>query len=112
VATRDAFSLAGDLPLGRMHQWNISCERELARRTIVTATYVGSVSSQLRGVNNINAPIPGARPIQERRPFPKFGEILETRNFVEASVRLSNLKLLVDRCKPAWSPHGRTHRSR
>jgi hypothetical protein len=95
VATRDAFSLAGDLPLGRMHQWNISVERELLRRTSVTATYVGSISSQLRGVNNINAPTPGAGPIQERRPFPAFGDILETSNFVEASYHA--LQLSADR---------------
>src|SRR5207248_1458938 len=66
-------------------QWNISLERELVSSTIVTVTYVGSVSSQLRGVNNINAPIPGSGPIQARRPVPAFGDILEASNFIEAN---------------------------
>jgi hypothetical protein len=75
----DAFSLAGNLPLGRVHQWNLSVDREFFSSTRLIASYVGSVSSQLRGVNNINAAIQGSR------PFPTFGEILETSNFVKGS---------------------------
>lgn len=81
----DAVSVAPDLPLGRVHQWHLGVERQLAASMELTLAYVGSASSQLRGINNINAPVPGPGPIQPRRPFPAFGDILEASNFVEAS---------------------------
>jgi hypothetical protein len=78
-------SVAPDLPLGQVHQWHLGIERQLGASTVVTLAYVGSVSSQLRGINNVNAPRPGAGPIQSRRPFPAFGDVLEASRFVEAS---------------------------
>jgi hypothetical protein len=71
--------------MAQVHQWNVSVERRLMSSTALIVTYVGSLSAELRGINNINAPIPGPGPIQERRPFPAFGEILEASSFVEAS---------------------------
>ena len=81
VVNPDAFATAPDLPLGKVHQWNLGIERELAGRITLSTTYVGSDSSQLRGLNNINAIVPGV----SGRPFSGFGDILEASNFVEAS---------------------------
>ena len=60
-------------------------ERKLFAHAVVSVTYVGSESAGLRGINNANAPVPGRGSQAERRPFPSFGDILESRNFVEAS---------------------------
>src|SRR4029079_3327027 len=85
VSNPDAFSVAPDLPLGQVQQWHLSIERQLASSTVLTVAYVGSNSSQLRGINNVNAPVPGPGAIQTRRPFPAFGDILEASDFVEAT---------------------------
>ena len=95
AVTPDAFSLASSLPLGEVRQWNVSVERQVGWRTSLTMTYVGSASSHLLGINNINAPRPGSEPIQVRRPFPAFGEVLESSSFVEGSYHA--LQMTADR---------------
>jgi outer membrane receptor protein involved in Fe transport len=85
VSNPDAFSVAPDLPLGQVHQWHLSIERQLASSTLLTVAYVGSDSSQLRGINNVNAPVPGPGAVQARRRFPAFGDVLEASDFVEAA---------------------------
>ena len=85
AGTVEAFAVRPDLPLGRVHQWTLGLERKLFAHAVVSVTYVGSESAGLRGINNANAPVPGRGSQAERRPFPSFGDILESRNFVEAS---------------------------
>lgn len=85
VGTVEAFAVRPDLPLGVVHQWAFGLDRELFARTVVSVNYVGSESAGLRGINNANAPVPGRGQQAARRPFPSFGDILESSNFVEAS---------------------------
>jgi hypothetical protein len=85
AGTIEAFATRPDLPLGTVHQWTLGLERKLFGPTVVSVTYVGSKTGGLRGINNANAPVPGRGSQAERRPFPSFGDILESRNFVAAS---------------------------
>jgi hypothetical protein len=85
AGTIEAFATRPDLPLGTVHQWTLGLERKLFAQTAVSVTYVGSESGGLRGINNANAPVPGRGSQAERRPFPSFGDILESRDFVAAS---------------------------
>jgi hypothetical protein len=63
------FSPRGD-PDAYLQQWNFNIEQALGFDTVITAAYVGSHGSHLYIFPNINQPIPGAAPINSRRPFP------------------------------------------
>ena len=90
VSNPDAFSLASELSMAQVHQRNVSVERRLMSSTALIVTYVGSVSAELRGINNINAPIPGPGPIQERRPF---------RRSAKSSKRAASSRRVITPCR-------------
>ena len=58
-------------PLG--HQWNVELQRQIAQNMVVSAAYVGSVSSRLQitGLGNTARPGPGtAEEVRARTPHP------------------------------------------
>ncbi len=70
-----AYGFSPDYPWPRVSQWNLTVQRELAAQSTFTVAYVGSSTSHLAGLNNINSPPPGPGAINPRRPFPRFGDI-------------------------------------
>src|SRR5262249_58763759 len=57
-------------PDAYLQQWNFNIQQSLGFDMALTAAYVGSHGSHLYIFPNINQPIPGAAPINSRRPFP------------------------------------------
>ncbi|MGI8990094.1 MAG: carboxypeptidase regulatory-like domain-containing protein [Bryobacteraceae bacterium] len=72
-----------------IHQWNLGVEHSLGKDFLAEAAYAGSKGTKLTERVNINQaylPPPGvATPIQSRRPFPDFGDILSA-NWQENSI--------------------------
>src|SRR5262249_22485942 len=81
----DAIAIGSHNPLGRMQEWHLALERELPGQVDLSVTYLGTQSAHLRGLNNVNAPVPGPGPLDARRAFPQFGDILLTSDVVGAS---------------------------
>ncbi len=61
-------------------QWNLAVERQLTSSTALTVTYTGELGLNLPQRININQATLGFTPIQTRRPYPQFGDILESIN--------------------------------
>jgi hypothetical protein len=57
--------------LGYIQFWNVTVQRQLARRIVFEAAYVGTRGTHLFGNNhvNLNQPDPGPGAVQQRRPF-------------------------------------------
>jgi len=89
----EAIAAPTDFPLGEVRQWNLGVQRGLAGAMVLSVTYVGSDSAHLRGLNDVNAPVPGPGPLNRRRPFPAFGRILSGSGFVEASYHALQAKV-------------------
>lgn len=70
----------------QVQQWNLSIQRQLGN-LLVEAAYLGTVGRHLDSRVNVNqaVPAPGqVLPVQPRRPFPIFGDILK-REFQDIS---------------------------
>jgi hypothetical protein len=61
-------------------QWNLSVERELRRDLKLQIGYVGGQGSHQPRRINANQAVLGTMPIQTRRPYPQFGDLLESFN--------------------------------
>jgi hypothetical protein len=70
-------ALDPDMRLPYTQQWNASIQHQVRSGTLVSAAYVGTGSTHLQGVININQPTPGLTPIPQRRPYPAFQNIME-----------------------------------
>lgn len=69
-------ALAFNLINPHIQQWNLSIERELAARTGLRVSYIGTKSSQLIYRRNINQPAASTIPFnQNRRPYPLYQNI-------------------------------------
>lgn len=55
-------------------QWSFGLQRELSGDMSLEVTYLGSAGVKLRRLLNYNIPPPGPGNINDRRPFPKFGQ--------------------------------------
>ena len=65
-----------DLPTSYTMQYLFNVQRELSSNTVVEVGYDGNQSRHLGGLQNLNAPIPGATGTpNSRAPFPQFGII-------------------------------------
>lgn len=75
VKNPNLYSVSTSYPMPRVAQWNVALQQQIAGNSTVTLAYVGSGTSRLGGLDDINAPPPGAGAINPRRPFPRYGEI-------------------------------------
>jgi hypothetical protein len=87
------FGQAQDFPEGNIYQGSIDVQTELWRGMVLSLAYVGSGTSNLSGLNDINAPKPGAGGAQPRRLFPTFGAINTLSGFAHASYHSFQSKL-------------------
>jgi hypothetical protein len=87
------FGQPQDFPEGEIYQGSIEVQRELWRGMVLSLAYVGSGTSNLSGLNDINAPKPGAGGAQPRRLFPNFGAINTLSGFAHASYHSFQSKL-------------------
>lgn len=69
------YSISSAFPMPVVSQWNFSVQRQFTNSMSATAAYVGSGSSYLSGLNDINAPVPGPGAVNPRRPFTTFGQV-------------------------------------
>jgi len=80
-----------------IQQWTLSLQRTLPWQVLVEAAYVGSKGTKLsKRVDSNVAPLPAlsdTRPLQQRRPYPKFGFILDDRGFNNSSYNAMQLTL-------------------
>jgi hypothetical protein len=88
-----AFGQPRDFPQGELYQGSIEVQRELWRGMVLSVAYVGSGTSKLSGLNDINAPKPGPGPAPPRRLFPTFGVINTLSAFAHASYHSLQAKL-------------------
>jgi len=61
-------------------QWNFSIQREMPSALSLTVAYVGTKGTKLENRPNLNQPVPGTTPIAQRRPYPRFQDILDSQN--------------------------------
>jgi hypothetical protein len=66
-------------PRTQVQQFGAGFERQLGEAFAVSADLVGSVTSNLAVLRNINQPLPGTRDANGPRPFPTFGSNLQWR---------------------------------
>lgn len=76
----DCFSVNPHDPTPYYQQWDFSLQQEIAHNTTVSVTYYGSHGVHLQRRNVPNQAVNGTTPIQTRRPFPQYGDILTTSN--------------------------------
>lgn len=88
-----AFGQPQDFPEGEIYQGSVDVQRELWRGMLLSIAYVGSGTSKLSGLNDINAPKPGTGGAQPRRLFPTFGAINTLSAFAHASYHSFQSKL-------------------
>jgi hypothetical protein len=60
--------------------WNVGVQRELGWNTMAEASYVGTRGENLFRSYNINVPMPGPGPVQQRRPYFSIAPTLTTIN--------------------------------
>ena len=72
-------------PQTEIYQGNINVQREMGGSMVLSIAYVGSGAAKLRGLNDINAPKPGAGPAPPRRLFPRFATIDTLSAFAHAT---------------------------
>jgi outer membrane receptor protein involved in Fe transport len=58
-----------------VQEWNFTVERELSPSTVVRAAYVASKGTNLFIALNENVAVPGAGPVDPRRPYPGFSKV-------------------------------------
>lgn len=64
------------MPAQYTSQWFFDLQQEIPFNTVVTLSYLGSSSKHMVWTRNLNQPLtPGAAAIQQRRPYPFFGNI-------------------------------------
>ncbi len=85
VRNPNLYSTSGNYPMPMIDQWNIAIQRQLPGSATLTVAYVGSSTTDLPGLNDINAPPPGPGAINARRPFPQYGEIEYETPYAHAS---------------------------
>ena len=59
--------------------WNVNLERELASRTILSLSYIGSRTLHADSGTLLNVPLPGPGAIAARRPIPQMSQISDIR---------------------------------
>jgi hypothetical protein len=65
---------------GYTQQWNATIQQQLPAAIGLTVSYAGTKGTKLNARPNINQPVPGTTPIAQRRPYPRFDNILGTEN--------------------------------
>lgn len=75
LANPNIFGIAANFPMPTINQWNFSVQRQITGTMSATVAYVGSSSSYLSGLNDINQPTPGTGAVNPRRPFQQWGQI-------------------------------------
>jgi hypothetical protein len=66
-------------PRTRVQQFGAGVERQIGEAFVVSADVVGSITSNLAVLRNLNQPLPGTRDANGPRPFPNFGSNLQWR---------------------------------
>lgn len=64
-----------NFPSGYVGQWSFGLQHQVVSNLVVDATYLGSKGTRLPLAYNINQPEPGPGALQNRRPFPQWGNV-------------------------------------
>jgi carboxypeptidase family protein len=64
-----------DAEFGFDQRWNFGVQREIANRMSLEINYVGTKGSNQQEAEPINIPPPGEGNVQNRRPYPRFGNM-------------------------------------
>jgi Carboxypeptidase regulatory-like domain len=64
-----------DAEFGFDQRWNIGVQQEIANRMSLEVNYVGTKGTDQQESEPINIPAPGPGAIQQRRPYPRFGNM-------------------------------------
>jgi hypothetical protein len=80
VGPTDTVSTIGpNYPLPYMNEWTLSLQREVFKKTLVEASYIGTKGTRLqvssRNLNQVPVALLGPGNAQTRRPYPAFGNI-------------------------------------
>ena len=76
-----------DAPRTMVQQFGAGVERELANNMVVSADAVGSFTSHLAVLRNLNQPLPGTRDANGAVPYPDFGNIQAREMNAEANYK-------------------------
>jgi hypothetical protein len=85
LANPNIFGISPDFPMPVVDQWNFSVQRQFTGTMSATVAYVGSSTSHIAALNDINQPAPGPGAINPRRPFPQWGQIEYQTPYAHAS---------------------------
>lgn len=87
-----------DLENSRLHQWNLTVERQI-REFGVRVSYVGSRSTNLTYTRNINLPAPSTSTtnVSTRRIYPQFANVFYSQNGDDLHSQYHGLQMDVER---------------
>ncbi|HLJ16235.1 MAG TPA: TonB-dependent receptor [Bryobacteraceae bacterium] len=85
LANPNIFGISANFPMPVVDQWNFSVQHQFAGSMSATVAYVGSSTSHIAGLNDINQPAPGPGAVNPRRPFPQWGQIEYETPYAHAS---------------------------
>jgi hypothetical protein len=77
-----------------LDEWNLNIQHELPANTLVEIAYVGSKSTHLQTLIDMNQdPTPGPGDVQSRRPYPQYGSFSNIVNRGNSSYNALQLKV-------------------
>jgi outer membrane receptor protein involved in Fe transport len=82
-----------DSPRTEVRQFGVGVERQLGESFVVSADFVGSTTSHLAVLRNINQPLPGTLDANGPLPYPTFGNVQWREMTGEASYKGVDLSL-------------------
>ncbi|MEK7407810.1 MAG: carboxypeptidase regulatory-like domain-containing protein [Acidobacteriota bacterium] len=89
-------NISPDFCEGYVQQWNLTVQRELPGGMSLDAGYVGNKGTKLNELPFFNIPLPqqpgDTRPLQDRRPLPKWGNALGMASYVTSNYHSLQVK--------------------
>jgi hypothetical protein len=94
-------SLAPDFPSGYAHQGSVALEGR-AGGTDIAVRWVGSHGVNLVRKLNLNQPLPGAGPVDARRPIPGYGDVLWIEPLASSSYNALEVRVERPQARGLW----------
>ncbi len=88
--------------MGYDQHWNFGVQRQLVKKLLLEVDYVGNKGTFLSGTDAINFPLAGAGSIQNRRPYPRFGNMSYSSQDVSSTYHSLQAKLERRLSAGAW----------
>ncbi|MBV8817107.1 MAG: TonB-dependent receptor, partial [Acidobacteriaceae bacterium] len=85
IVNPNLFGVDRNFVMPATDEWNVSVERQLPGKFVITTSYVGNSTSHLMGDDDYNAPPPGPGAVNPRRPFPQYGSVIYQSSYAHST---------------------------